>query len=182
MRELDKKEIYEQINSIAEKNGVVFLGSDYFAELPLNELKDIFGVDCDVHNRSISGLKINEVEKILDDCVIKLYPQKIFLNIGESDIKGEEFDVNNFISQYEWLLYEIHNKIKTKIYILSIIDESEIASNVNKRLLDLASDVGCVYIDLVPAVICDKPIIGVFDLLRFHLRKKKISFAEAMNY
>ena len=42
---ISETEIYAEMNGRAEKNGIVFFGTDFFGELPTAELKTVFALD-----------------------------------------------------------------------------------------------------------------------------------------
>lgn len=178
---ISETEIYAEMNDRAEKNGIVFFGTDFFGELPTAELKTVFALDDTVLNRSIRHATVSEMEQALDTCVFALAPKKVFLNIGENDIKDPHFDMDAFLRRYEWLLYTIHNKIKTTIYVVSVISDSPTAAKVNDGLKALARECGCRYIDLVPALAAEKPVLRILDILKFFVRSHPISFYDAMH-
>lgn len=181
MKNAEKEEIYTEINSMANKHGAVFIGSDFFESLPINELKNVFGIEGDVYNRSVKGAKVADGEKLLKEFVYDLSPDKVFFNFGESDISENGFDEDDFIAKYEWLLYSVHNKIKTNVYIVSVAACDMVSARVNERLKQLAKECGCTFIDIVPALSGEKPVLGVFDILKFYLRPRNFSFFDAMN-
>lgn len=180
-KELTTVEIFSEMNEMVEKSGLVFFGTDFFRELPLEELKETFSVDGPILNRSIKNATVSDMEKALDVGVLQLSPKKVFLNIGENDIQKEDFDLDAFISQYEWILYTIHNHIKTRIYIVSVASDSALATRVNARLKASAKEFGCDYIDLIPALSCESPVLRIFDILKFYVRSRPINFCDAMN-
>lgn len=175
-KELNK---YHHLNGIAESNSVVFFGSDSFSKIPVTELSNSFSIDIPVYNRSISGLSLDECEKALKECVYELRPSKIFLNIGEEDIKKKDFDCEKFISTYEWLLYTMHSHCKGRIYVVSIIGESPRTAYVNEKLRQVAKNTGCNYIDITTAKEKSQvEELKVFDIIRCYLRTKPISLTE----
>lgn len=172
---------YRELNTITEDGGILLFGSDYFSSMPLGELAHSFHVDVPVYNRSIKDISIDRVQSYMDVCVFDLHPQKIFVNLGESDMKDPDFDVESFISKYEWLLYTMHAKMEAEIYIVSVISRHPAAARVNARLKSLAAQSGCKYIDAVSALSSDRPMLRVFEQLIFYFRNRPISFADAMD-
>lgn len=174
-------EKYRELNSMAHKNGIVFLGGNYFSDMPICELSQTFNLNENVYNRSVSGTNINEVGKLLDGCVFDLAPEKVFVNLGDEDIKDPQLDVDEFISKYEWILYTIHSRTNADIYIISVLSSSPKAKEINSRLKKLARNIGCSYIDVTRALTCEKRHLVIFDILKIHLLLNPISFSEAMN-
>lgn len=87
----DELSRYSQMNEVSTTNGVVFFGSSYFANIPVSELARDYELEEKVYNRSLHGMTISEVDGVLENCIYSLSPKKIFINIGEEDIKSESF-------------------------------------------------------------------------------------------
>lgn len=168
-------EKYKYWNKSALKGGIVFFGADWLSNIPIAEFAKDWGIDIAVHNRSIKGLLLKDAEKVLECCVCDLAPEKVFINIGENDIKYSAFNANEFREQYEWMLYNIHSKCTAKIYILSIIGDRY--KNANHILKQLAEKYGCEYIDIQN---CSDSPDKFFSKIRFYLRCSSITFYEAM--
>ncbi len=173
---------FREINKIAEKDGVVLLGSDYFTDFPINELAQKYDVETPIYNRSVPKSTILEITGMLEQCVFELDPAKVFVAVGDYDIKRAEFNADEFLNQYEYLLYQIHSKIKTEIYIVSVFSDSPIASAVNKRLRGLAKENGCKFINIASSLNLDNQELRVFETLRFYFRLKPICFSDAMKF
>jgi hypothetical protein len=176
----DELSKYSQMNEVSTTNGVVFFGSSYFANMPVSELARDYELEEKVYNRSLYGMTISDVDSALEDCIFSLSPKKIFVNIGEEDIKSQSFNEKEFLTKYEWMLYTIHDKTDAQIYLVSIISRSPEAAKMNKLLKKLAKESGCTYVDAVSAIYYDKPDVKVFDTLKYYIRNHSISFAEAM--
>lgn len=180
MRNMDKElNKYHHFNNVAENNGIVFFGSDSFLNIPFAELSRSFCIDKPVYNRSIEGLTLKECEKALKECVFELSPSKIFLGIGEEDVKKEDFDCEKFLASYEWLLYTIHGGSKGRIYIVSIIGNDPKISYVNQKLSRIADSSGCSFIDISAAANSKQTELDIFEILRCRLRHRSISMTEA---
>ena len=171
---------FKQINEVAKENGVVFFGSTYFESVPVNELAQDFDTDLPVYNRSVGGLTIDKVSDVLESCVLDLEPSKLFICLGDEDIKSECFSLSDFIEKYQWMLYTLHNRCKAKIYIVSVMSLDPKASAVNERLKRLAAETVCIYVDTQAALKSAKSTLRFFSVLRFFMRKHPITFNEAM--
>ena len=86
-----------------KKKQCVFLGSTLLSKIKLAEM---FENSCAVkiYNRSVEKLDFQNVSEFINSCAIDLKPAKLFINMGEEDIKSAEFNLETFITKYEWLL------------------------------------------------------------------------------
>ena len=169
---------FKEINSLAQKGGIVFLGSDYFASLPVGELASVFNVNERIFNRSICGATVKNISESLDDCVFTLQPCKIFISLGETEA-ALGMNTQEFISAYEWMLYSIHCRIAADIYVVSVMADN--ADEYNAALRRLCSEVGCKFIDITPALKCTKPKLHVFDMLKYYVHSHNLDFADIMS-
>ena len=86
MRELECKK-YHILNDLAEKNGIVVLGSGADKQIPIGELRQAFEINEKIYNRSFENLSLKEAELVYDQCVSELEPETILVHIGESDLE-----------------------------------------------------------------------------------------------
>ena len=80
---------YRELNSITEAGGVVLFGSNTFASLPVGELAQAFRITEPIYNRSVKDIRIDQIERYLKVCLYDLNPRKIFVNMGDVDIRDE---------------------------------------------------------------------------------------------
>jgi hypothetical protein len=164
-------------NKVIKKGQFVFLGSTSLSKIDLAGYLDNID-DKKVYNCSMEGLTIDQVENNLDTILANFHPSKLFINIGEEDLKDKNFNLENFIEKYEWMLFQINTKCKDcRLFLISIFDNSIIGDKVNKALEKLSEETGCKFIKLNPTSIWDSACI-----LRMHLRTFPINFMEAMQY
>lgn len=178
-RELEE---YSELNTMAEEHGIVFFGQNYFKSFPVNEIAYKTGLGEEIFNRSLENETIGEMSKETDICVNELNPDKVFLNIGEVDVKTDGFDTYEFISSYEWLVYNIHMKTRADIYIVSVISDSPTAAEVNVKLKELAKNNGIVFIDAGTRTGLGLHYLKLFDRLKCYMRRSPITFGEAFSY
>ncbi|MGN1194417.1 MAG: SGNH/GDSL hydrolase family protein [Acutalibacteraceae bacterium] len=171
---------FKQFNEVAKENGVVFFGSTYFESVPVNELAQDFDTQVPVYNRSVSGLTIDKVSDVLESCVLELSPSKLFICLGDEDIKTDSFNLSDFIEKYQWMLYTLHNRCSAKIYIISVMSLDSKAAATNERLKKLADETGCIYVDTQSALKSAKSTLRFFSVLRYFMRNHPITFNEAM--
>lgn len=170
---------YNHLNSVAEPRSAVFFGADYFAAFPFNELKQDFSTDMPVYNRSIPGLLIRDAEAYLPECVYSLNPAKIFVNLGEADLLAEGFELQHFLSSYEWLLYTLHSRCHGRIHVVSVVSHHPMTEDLNAALRRLANEAGCEFIDITAAAECEQHEIRIFHQLRSHLHSRGFNFTDA---
>ena len=170
-------ETFREVNEVAPQGGIVFLGADFFASLPINELATVFNVKEAIYNRSLCGATVKSISSNLNECVFSLAPCKIFINLGEVEEKNNA-DIADFIASYEWLLYALHNQTSAEIYVISIM--SETANEMNKAMSDLCTEVGCHFIDITSALKSARPKLIVFSMLKYYLHTSPLDFADIM--
>ena len=171
---------YTSMNRLAEKSHIVFFGSDILSRMQTGELSDSFRLSEIIYNRSLAGATLEEATTLLEPCVLEIVPQKVFLEIGDTDIQQDGFDADMFLSRYEWMLYTIHCKTHARIYILSVREENRTEEEINRRLKKLAEESGCKFIDITKEQTEEDEEIRVFERLLCYLRNGKVSFCEAM--
>lgn len=119
----------------------------------------------------------------ISESAFELQPSKIFLNIGDEDIKSPSFDMESFINKYEWMLLNIHRSCNNcLIYITSIVSPSTLCEKVNKKLEELAKDTGCTFINFGNIKKDELSHSKVFNILKHYIRNSPIGFADAMQY
>lgn len=172
---------YNSMNRIAEKGGVVFFGSDYFDSVPFCELAESFHMEENIHNRSVPHKNIDEACAMVDTCITDLAPQKVFVNLGDADLKNGNVDIDEFISKYEWLLYTINNRTSANMYIVSVLSDLPAARSINRKLKQLAVDHGCKFIDITGTMGTENQYLQAFDRMKTFIRTRALSFYDAIN-
>ena len=171
---------FSQLNEVSPKGGVVFFGSTFMKDLPVSELATDFDMHENVYNRSVEGLKITDAENAIQSCVAELDPSKVFVCLGDADVTAENFNTKEFLSQYEWLLYSLHDKCKAELFIVSVMSNTPVAQTINNKLKNLAKNTGCSFIDCTAALGHKNEDVIAFEALRYHIRNGNMSFAAAM--
>lgn len=185
MKKIDEKvNEYKRLNKVSKKGCVVCFGTDYFNSMNIEELTQDSSLGVSVYNRSFCNLNIEKaIEESVMSCIYELQPRKIFLNFGENDILNSNFDIELFISKYEWLLLNLHRNCKNcKIYIISVLSDDTNIGELNKRIEKLSNEVGCSFIDIGISPKEEYSFLHVFNVLKTYIRNFHISFAEAMGF
>ena len=165
-------EKYERLNHFVLKGQLLFFGSTFLEEFPLEELKQDFSLDKVIYNRSIQGLTVGEAFKVLEPCVFELMPSKLFLSLGDEDAKLPDFNEKDFLETYAQLLDQISAELPAcKIYILS--------PGYNFALKTLAREKQASYIDL--SANNETDYVSAFRRIKRFFRDGSIGFGEAWN-
>jgi len=148
-----KKEIkkYQELNKLAELNGVVILGGTADKEIPLCELKQAFELNSKLYNRSITGLSIHNSLEIYDACITPLNPECILLHIGLADLKSFEENPSGFDQSYLKLIQHIKISNPACNVVIVSLRNDEGAENItalNKHLKYIAESGHCEYMDI----------------------------------
>lgn len=173
---IDKKELYsyKSLNQLAHKNSVVILGSTYMKEMPVGELRQIFGIISDIYNRSLTNLSIFETVAIASDILNELSPNKIILHLGETDLDSGRYTEEEVLTEFSDLLSylrKLNKKLKIVVVSLNNLENKELQDSFNKRLETLASKNNCIYADITSAndTKDDTSHIQSFRLLRYFM-------------
>ncbi|MGN0739594.1 MAG: hypothetical protein ACI4LX_05425 [Treponema sp.] len=168
---------FSVMNKIAKKHQAVFFGSTQLSQMDLNEILEDSS-SLKVYNRSIEKLDIENVSIYVMPCVIELAPAKLFINIGEEDIKSPSFNQDSFISKYEWLLYQLHKNCSgCTLYIVPVVSAEKKVAELNSALEKLSFESGCIFVKLNGMT-----VFHLLTALKQHLRDFPITFADAMQY
>lgn len=163
---------YEKLNHFVLKGQLLFFGSTFLEEFPLEELKQDFALDRVIYNRSIQGLTVDEALNILDTCVFELMPSKLFISLGDEDEQMPNFSKKDFLERYALLLDKVYTELPAcKIYILT--------PEYNFALKTLAKEKHAFYIDLSASAESD--YVSAFRRMKTFFRDGNIAFSEAWN-
>ena len=174
---------FKEMNEYCKKGQIVFFGSTYLSRMRISERILTSGMNIPVYDRSSEKLKVEDALNFLSDEVFELQPSKIFVNIGDEDLKSPSFDIDSFVSKYEWMLLNIHRSCNNcLIYITSVVSNSSVSKQVNNRLQALAKDTGCTFVNLDVAKKDVGSYIKVFNVLKHYIRTSPIGFADAMQF
>ena len=172
--------VFMQLDSVVGSVNSVLFGSTNLAKLPVSELVHFFGLNLSVCNRSIDGLSPSTALSCLNECVLMLNPQKVFLGFGDELTDFSETSINSYIKSYEELINQIAIAHDCEIYILSPVGNAAEMPELAGKIRNMAEDVGCNYIDISDCIHSDRPMLSLFKRLGHYIRDSRISFAEAM--
>ena len=142
---------YAKLNELAAQGGVVILGGAADREIPLCELKQAFGLEAMLYNRSVEGISVNNAIEIYDACVAPLVPETVLLHIGEADVRLFAGDVAIFDQKYRELVKHIRaNDHRCGIVIVSLAnpDGSAEIAEMNRHLRYIADSEQCQFGDI----------------------------------
>ncbi|MCM1577418.1 MAG: hypothetical protein NC078_01295 [Ruminococcus sp.] len=176
---------YHRLNSVARPNGVVLFGSNFAKDIPVCELKQAFGLECNVYNRSYSDLSLYDAPALLNECLTELSPKKILIDLGETDLENGE-DIPEIVAAYEHLIENIRIYSKRcKIVIISVCADNCgsracTAGELNTALEKMADRLKCSFADISPAAKSEQPTVKAFSMLRFFMLDR-ISLSDVMS-
>ena len=164
------------LNDITLKGEIAIFGSTYMANFPLYEFINKCQLESAVYNRSIEGLTIEEALHIVEDCIIAIEPQKIFISLGEEDENNP-----NAIKNYNELIRKIQGKMPAcDIFLIDLLGESEYAKNFNKNILSLCDNKTIRHIQFVSPNLSEQAISKArFKQLSCFFRNKPLSMVDA---
>lgn len=142
---------YVKLNELAAQGGVAILGGAADREIPLCELKQAFGLEAMLYNRSVDAISVNNAVEIYDACVAPLAPETVLLHIGDADIRLFAEDSARFDQKYRELVKHIRdNDSKCGIVIVSLAnpDGSADVAELNRHLKYIAESERCQYGDI----------------------------------
>lgn len=178
---VEKIDDFKTLNEMGKSGGVVFFGSSYFSRMNINELANNEEMGGKIYDRSVQGLKLVDSFKLLESGVYELNPAKVFVNFGEEECSSENFNMDEFINKYEWLLLNLHRNCKnSKTYIVSVVAYGKNAADANSRLEALAKETGCTFINVTKEAFENLGFEKVFNVLKPYMRVFPVSFAQAM--
>lgn len=108
-----KNKIYQTLNELAEKGGTVIFGGTSDKDIPLCELKQAFGLNEKLYNRSFSGLSVTDAVSTYDTFIAPLKPACILLHLGEDDVTTFVADSVVFDGAYRRLIQHIKESVPT---------------------------------------------------------------------
>lgn len=173
------RERFARINEFAEKDGVVLFGSAFFAQFPIDELAQSFGIEEPVYNRSLPNRRLKDAFADLEEGVFALEPRTVLLGLGEEDVAAPDFDLSAFLADYDRLLALLAKKTKAKLVVLSPAGERR--EEVCQGLKELAKKRGCDYVDLSDVFESENPEGRLMSRLKYELIDGPINFYDAMN-
>ncbi len=166
----------KKINDLALPGEVVIFGSTYMSEFPIYELTNKCKSENAIYNRSIKGLTVKEAIEILDDCVVDIHPNKVFIALGEEDECNPKA-----ASEYADLISAIRQKLpKSVIILIGLMNGSSFAENFNKSILSLCDNKKVKYVELVKKGPSENALFKAqFKQISCFFRTKPITMGDA---
>lgn len=180
--ELYRREIkeYRALNRVATGGGVVLFGSTFAKEMPVGELKQAFGIDRNIYNRSFLELSVFDAAAVAAESVIPLEPSKILLNLGETDLMRGLHSIPEIVDAYRELINTLRRRLHCEVVVVSVCGGEELRpAELNRRLEEMARSCGCAYADIASAAAAEEPEVDAFAGLRCFLLDR-IGFCDAI--
>ena len=144
-------EKYMKLNELAAQGGVVIMGGASDCGIPLCELKQAFGLDAMLYNRSVAGVSVTNAVRIYSDCVAPIAPATVLLHIGDSDTQLFAEDPAQFDQKYRELVKYIRSSDrKCNVVVVSLAnpDDSADIAEMNRHIKYIAESEQCQYGDI----------------------------------
>ena len=166
----------KQMNDFSMKGEIVFFGSTYMSGFPLYEFVNRCTFENAVYNRSIAELTVGEALEIVDDCIISIAPDKIFLSLGEADDDKEKA-----VEQYSRLVWNIRSRLpKCELYLIGLSGDSESVKDFNRKISALCDNDHIRYIELISAKVSERTLYKArFKQLSRFFRSAPLNMTEA---
>lgn len=142
---------YKELNELAKSGGIVIFGGEEDVTLPLGELRQAFGIEENMYNRSMAGLSIKNAIEMYQEYVAPLAPETVILHIGMADKEYFRENPSAFAENYRTFIAYIkaQNK-KCRIAVVSFKQDTgnTQTKELNQYLKYIADAEKCEYGDI----------------------------------
>lgn len=142
---------YQNLNELAEEQGIVIFGCSLDQNIPVGELRQAFGIQEKIYNRSVAALSVKEAEQVYEQCICSLEPETILLHIGANDLEFFKESSKAFDVFYRSLLIKIkenHPRCRVAVVSLKNYENNPLIAELNKHLQYIAESENCEYADI----------------------------------
>ena len=146
-----KNKIYQTLNELAEKDGIVIFGGTADKDIPLCELKQAFRLNEKLYNRSFSGLSVTDAVSTYDTFIAPLKPAYVLLHLGEHDVTTFATGSAAFDEAYRCLIQHIKESVPTctiEVITQKNPENNPVITHLNKHLKYIAESENCEYGDI----------------------------------
>ena len=113
---------FESLNSIVNKNEIVFVGDSITEGFPIRDIISDKGI---IYNRGISGFKAYQLEENMDTVVLNIKPKKIVFLIGTNDI-ADGRSVDEIVLSIKNILEQTKESLPiSEVFICGILPVNE---------------------------------------------------------
>ena len=142
---------YTKLNEFAEQGGIVIFGCGEDKNIPTCELRQAFGIDSKVYNRSFESISVKDALMVYKEIIDCLSPETVLLHIGEADIDFFTEYTTEFDNKYRELVeyIKLQNKnCRVAIVSLRNYNNDPQIEIINKHLKYIADSEQCEYGDI----------------------------------
>lgn len=141
---------YEQLNRLADPNGIVIFGGRRDLDLPVGELRQAFSVESKIYNRSFPELTAENAAELYGRWVAPLAPETLLLRLGEADLESYGQQPDRFDRGFRQLVARIRAENRDcRIVVVSLTEgEDPRTPEMNRHLKDLAASERCEFGDI----------------------------------
>lgn len=138
-----KIENYREKNKYVKQGQIVCAGSSLMEMFPIEKFVRETDSDKIVYNRGIGGFTTEELNNMLDVCVLDLRPSRVFINIGTNDLSDSRIPMDKIMSNYDEIITRIENEIpNVEIYLMAYYPvNTEAASPEMKECLKIRNNI-----------------------------------------
>lgn len=159
---------YRYLNTFAKQGGVVLFGSTFAKNIPVGELVQSLELSCSLYNRSLPALSVFDASAVLQDCVYALKPERLLLQLGETDLAAG-YKISDIIARYETLLASLRMHLREcRITLISVCDaaHADAAAALNEKIKELAAHTASRYVDISDNLLQDASEAKAFCMLK----------------
>ncbi|WP_141502979.1 SGNH/GDSL hydrolase family protein [Paenibacillus luteus] len=168
MLNTQKLNAFVGLNKYAKESGVVFIGDSITEGFPIHEL---LKSDKPMYNRGIAGDQTRDLQEKLQNVVLDLKPEKVFLLIGTNDPMDTDTP-NEIVRRIEEICKSILSSLsEVKLYVLSVYPinpneevnkttlqvmgarTNEIIQTINAGIRDMTANLKITFIDVYPLLL-----------------------------
>lgn len=111
---------FRMLNQYAKKGQILFVGSSLMEGFPIDEMQLLLSLDRIIYNRGIGGTTTEELLTTMEECIFKLEPSKIFINIGSNDIGSVGYKRENLLANYHKIMCQILERLpQSEVYVMA---------------------------------------------------------------
>ncbi len=165
---------YNTLNKYAQPGGTVLFGSTFIKEIPAAELSQSLSFRTPVYNRGITDLSVFDAGYILGSCVFDLMPDRMLMQLGETDLLRGYRSLQDIIYAYDSVIHTARTLDKhCSIVLVSVCCDTPhpLCSELNSRIRLLAKSNKCRYADISLCKAHMFPAIKAFSALRFFIQE-----------
>lgn len=142
---------YQDLNALAEKEGVVLFGGSLDREIPVTELAQSFDFNFKIYNRSKENLSLKDAVSFYQTNIEPISPEGVIVHLGDSDISLFQSNSANFDNIYLDLISVIKcRNSKCRLALVSVNNplNDKVIAELNRHIKAIADSEHCDFINI----------------------------------